>query len=128
MITDASSSLKTGSVIYNFLPYSLSLNFLSDDDSFYSSSDSEYSDSLSSLLFVTFVGEEAYFVGLTCNCSFGSTIVVAAFINLRFYLKGDDGCFEFLVFRGIVYFSNSSRFSYSYLSCPPPKNSISIRM
>ena len=128
MITDASSSLKTGSVKYNFLPYSLSLNFLSDDDSFCSSSDSEYSDSLSSLLLTTFVGEDAYLVGLACNCSFGSMIVVAAFVILRFYFKGDDGCFEFLVLRGIVYLSNSSRFSYSYLSWPPPKNSISISM
>lgn len=128
MIIDASSSLKTGSVIYNFLPYSLSLNFLSDDDSFCSSSDSEYSDSLSSLLFTTFVGEDAYLFGLTCNYSFGSMIVVAAFVILRFYFKGDDGCFEFLVLRGIVYLSNSSRFSYSYLSWPPPKNSISISM
>ena len=111
MIIEASSSLNTGSVKCNFLPYSLSLNLRSDELYTCSSSDSEYSDSLSSLLWTAFVGEDACFVYLTCSISFDSIIVVAALTILRFDFRGDVAIFEAFVFRGIVCLSISRRFS-----------------
>ena len=56
------------------------------------------------------MGEDACFY-LTYNISFDSIIVVAALAILRFVLRGDDGVFEALVFRGIVCLSSSRRFS-----------------